>query len=88
MLKAVRTPFSELLNYENCRLVKQSQGYTGHVSGEVANLVKRLDVQMKMIAFKPWDPDSILSSLHNFKTVCDSKRFHERAAKLLCSNIS
>lgn len=45
-----------------------------------------MDVQMKNDLFKPSDLISVLLSLDDFKTLCDSKSIHEAATMWLLPN--
>lgn len=76
----MNTHFTEVLDYKNYCLVKQSQEYNGHDSGKIAKWAKRMDLQMKSAVLKPSYFISILSFFQNFKTACDSIGINEEVA--------
>lgn len=83
VLKPLNTYYTEALDFLTYRLRLQSQKYNGHISEKMDKWARRMNVQMKSACFRPSDPISVLSFLHNFKMACDSNGIHEGAAMWL-----
>lgn len=77
---SVNTHFTAVLAFSNYHPQKQSQLYGTQILGKLAKCANKMNVSKETAVLKPSDTISVVSSLDNFMTACNSNSVHEGTA--------